>query len=274
MKNKNVYMILAALAIVSCTKNNPSEDTFDQNSSINVQQELQEGFYRGQKISYLTTDKHNIFEGDIIIPNDQISSVRSKSVAYNSQDFLWPNATVYYQITDENAAIEASIRQAIDNIDSNTELTFIEKTDGDNVIDFVGFEIGNANSAPIGYFAGDGNHTITLTATASVGDITHELGHVIGLEHEVFREDRDEFINIDWQNIDRRLRFNFNTRNAFGDNGTVLIGDFDANSIMMYRANDFALDPSRPVITLSDGSEFVRAEELSEQDITTINTIY
>ena len=37
----------------------------------------------------------------------------------------------------------------------------------------------------------------------------HELGHAIGMYHEQARPDRDEFIDIQYQNIAPPVKFNF-----------------------------------------------------------------
>ena len=39
----------------------------------------------------------------------------------------------------------------------------------------------------------------------------HELGHVLGLEHEHARQDRDDHVIINWNNVDDRKFVNFQT---------------------------------------------------------------
>lgn len=53
--------------------------------------------------------------------------------------------------------------------------------------------------APVGM--GTNIRVLKITKDCQMGNIMHELGHVIGLHHEHRRPDRDDFVKIDTENI-------------------------------------------------------------------------
>lgn len=123
------------------------------------------------------------------------------------------------------------------------------------------------------------------------GAMIHELGHVIGFNHEHQRPDRDDFILIHFENINPGIflswykkpiwNVNFSFLNlafhfAF-DRFTHGVVDtmgtkYDFSSVMHYPFFAFAeyYDESRPAMTLKDGSIdaiYREAEFLSDIDI-------
>ncbi|RLG45242.1 MAG: hypothetical protein DRN81_02360 [Thermoproteota archaeon] len=66
--------------------------------------------------------------------------------------------------------------------------------------------------------------------------IKHELGHVIGLIHEHERPDRDQYIDIKWENIREGKFHNFYGHTA---EGYPILGPYDYFSIMHYSSRAF-----------------------------------
>lgn len=98
----------------------------------------------------------------------------------------------------------------------------------------------------------------------------HELGHCLGLTHEHQRPDRDDFVSIRWDNIEKYGRYNFiKKQNPLID---ISRHYYDYKSIMHYRSRAFSKNKEKTII-------FHRGEpninfSLSDGDIDKIQTIY
>jgi hypothetical protein len=82
-------------------------------------------------------------------------------------------------------------------------------------------------------YSAPGNNMQDTTAGCSTGDIIHELGHAIGFSHEQQRQDRDHFLDVNWQNLQPSFE------NGYGEgyvSSSVPVGveAYDYGSIMQY----------------------------------------
>ena len=82
----------------------------------------------------------------------------------------------------------------------------------------------------------------------SPGTIVHEFIHAIGFYHEHTRPDRDRYVKIHWQNIEKDDKHNFD---EVSRNWLMGRTKYDGKSIMHYNAYDFSKNttPVRPTIT-------------------------
>jgi len=98
--------------------------------------------------------------------------------------------------------------------------------------------------------------------------IIHELGHAIGLLHTHQRSDRDEYINVHFENVDERYRRAFHKENY----GRKLV-PYDTSSVMHYGSYT-ATNNRKPTITLKNGGIIKEPRGLSADDVKAIQIMY
>lgn len=102
----------------------------------------------------------------------------------------------------------------------------------------------------------------------------HELGHVIGLNHEHSRRDRDHYVKINSQNIVSGVGHNFAKLNY--DKKTP----YDYFSIMHYGVRDYAKGNKKSIEILNPENLTINIDSigtrrrLSEHDIDWVNKMY
>ena len=113
-----------------------------------------------------------------------------------------------------------------------------------------------------------------LNGSNSVGNIAHEMGHVIGFNHEHNRPDRNSYITMHRGNILSYSAYMVDTDYDY------LGTPYDLDSIMHYPpiSGGDAVNPSLPVFTLKDDIVFNgtigQRQCLSYYDIIATNQLY
>lgn len=265
---KLLITVLTLAVISSCSKEAEIIPAPDNQTTVprispsnqKVTGNWEKKYYQGELIAYEKKNNMNLFLGDIIIPNDQLSDKPQKmydkvmGTGVVESSSLWTNRTVNYMIDPNTPEIKKQwIITAMRNWTNSTGIRFLdvsEKTDkGDHVYIAYG-TIGN-NS----YIGRNGGIQGLNLQDDGVGVIVHELGHTLGMYHEQSRSDRDRYIKINWDNIQEAWQpqyFNY----TCADNFIVKAPKtkFDFNSIMLYASiNTTAIDLSYPVMTKHNG---------------------
>ncbi|UYV68856.1 hypothetical protein LAZ67_6001289 [Cordylochernes scorpioides] len=105
------------------------------------------------------------------------------------------------------------------------------------------------------------------------GTILHELNHAVGFDHEQCRSDRDDHIEVLWDNIDEDEWDQFAKLEPHQNR---LLSPFDFDSIMLYGPRSFSKN-RRPTIRAKSGIKIIEVYDkyvLSKDDIKRINKLY
>lgn len=267
VKKSVVTGFVIMVAFASCNKNN--EDIMAEAQADGLQtKNIKEGKLGGQTITYEEKDGLNFFQGDIVLTDKQLTEDHSANKGGASFS-RWPGAKIYYTVAGNMGSINANkITTAVNEYNTKTNTQWIPRTNQTNYVEFIfGSSSGSDGWAHIGYQGG--KQTISLDQYISVGSVIHEMGHTVGLYHEHARKDRDQYVSIQWNNIQDGQAYNFNMYNSGTD-----IGPFNINSVMMYWPNSYSKN-GQPTIKRANNTNFTyNRTGFTTGDINTINTMY
>ena len=185
-------------------------------------------------------------------------------------DRLWKDGVIPVWFDPQlSASMLESIQDAIDIWNSLAGITFVEiDSDTPPDIDHVHLQPGEGCASWVGQRGGA--QELWVAPECTVGSVIHELGHVIGLEHEHTRTDRDEWIRINLDAVIDGRRHNFDK----APEGSRLLGEYDYSSIMHYGRDFFSADGSTTIEPLVPGVSIGQRVVPSAGDIEAVAELY
>ncbi|ODM99608.1 Zinc metalloproteinase nas-14 [Orchesella cincta] len=175
--------------------------------------------------------------GDIVVPDGVL--LRPPNLRFTSR---WPKGRVPYTIDQTlNDCRLDTIYDAMDEIEDLTCIRFVERNRERDYLSIRRAELGCASY--VGMIGGTQQLNLS-TGCFSKFTVTHELIHAIGMDHEQSRRDRSKFIEVDYDNVKRGKRSQFEVNPSHGGSGFP----YDIRSIMHYSAFLFARDNCEPTI--------------------------
>ena len=212
------------------------------------------------------------FDGEHIDQNPvpMIPGRSAITIGGSGQVRKWPNNTVVYRIDNLNSEMRNRFSQAMQEWESKTDIRFKERTNETNYVTVSG--TGNncrCGVATIGMFLNRG--FIRIGSQAPVSVIIHEIGHTLGYLHEQNRPDRDQYVNVLFENITDGAEDQF----FVSQNSIPLTDKLDLNSVMMYGSYTFSKDYRSPTIVDKNGNAYRKSTPgLSQGDIDGTNQAY
>ncbi|KAI5642540.1 astacin (Peptidase family m12A) domain-containing protein [Phthorimaea operculella] len=224
------------------------------------------------------------FEGDLIL-NDRQRRVIVENVAEGlSRNGLkdhtkrWPDNELVYYIQREHFTSDQvqAIQDGIDDLAQASCVKFrpYRKGDRDAVV-IQGSRRGCFSN--VGYQGG--YQVLNLNARHPTGrgcfrhgTIVHELLHSLGFYHMQSSPDRDDYIDVKWENIHEPARHNFRKYNTFSVSDFGVGYDYD--SVLHYGRRAFSRNGQDTLVPKQGGASIGQRIRLSDKDVQKLNKMY
>ncbi|XP_073820038.1 hatching enzyme 1.2-like [Musca autumnalis] len=207
-------------------------------------------------------------EGDILMP--QTSVILKNGLV--STATRWPNGIVPYEIGAHFQRRDLQmIRNAIREYHRRTCILFVPRTTEKDYISIVNGKSGCWSS--IGRVGGKQEVNLQSPGCLSKpGTAMHELMHVLGFLHEQNRQERDEFVDIKYENVKEAAYENFKKVSPTAAFGVP----YDYGSVMHYSPRAFSQNGQPTIVAKNpDGNRIMgQRNGFSHLDIEKINRMY
>ncbi|ODN02524.1 Zinc metalloproteinase nas-13 [Orchesella cincta] len=208
------------------------------------------------------------FEGDI---SGSLPPISTRSGIVNLR-YRWPQRTVPYDFEPSYPQdLRTMFNAATAHISSLTCIRFTPRT---TEKDYVYVSSGNGCYSNVGKVGG--KQIVSLPrACRNLGTFVHELIHALGFHHEQSRTDRDQFVKIKWENIERGKQNNFDkyAASVISPFGVT----YDYSSVMHYSRLAFSKnrrDPTIEAISAAATAEIGQRRGMSSGDVSKIKQMY
>jgi len=219
------------------------------------------------RVPFQVIDGWAVAYGDILlgVPEDETIT----EGIYNApRPDLWEREIPYHIQPDITKTDR--IRQALKYLEKNSGIHFVSYHDQKDAIIFE-----RAAEHCLSLLGRQGGlQPIRLSDHCGVKEVLHEILHAMGFVHEHSRPDRDQYVEIVWDNIEPQYRLQFEKvpdiwMGATGDS------PFDATSVMMYPTDFFSRKPGLQTIR-PKGNIIIRpvTQGLSDVDLMRLRRLY
>ena len=235
-------------------------------------------------ITYEEVGDTPVFEEDIILSREIVDGKAAVDKFINSEP--WTNAIIPVAIHPDLQNKER-VLGALRYVMTNTPIIFkpLEVNENNEILDpnFVVFRPHPTDcSSNLGMVGGA--QVINVANWCRTGSLIHEIGHLVGLWHEQTRCDRDQYLDINEDNIRPNWLRQFNSlcdpNNPNSPLSPISFGEYDYCSIMHYpRYSQLAsIDPNVPVMIpkneIIDCEDIGQRNGYSQGDIDAISDVY
>jgi hypothetical protein len=171
-----------------------------------------------------------LIDGDIQVRlTDYLIHLGGGRSVFGDVDFWSTNVVPYDFVLSGGGAVSSANQQnavnAMNQIGARSGLTFRPAVPNDT--SRIRFQSSTGNNSPVGRQGG--TQIINIVSWNTQFVIIHEIYHSLGFWHEQSAPDRDNFVVINWGNIQSGFSHNFDVRS-----GASVYGPYDFDSFMHY----------------------------------------
>lgn len=221
-------------------------------------------------LDVIVADSLIIWGGDMILGSQtEALPPNAMAVVLSKQEYIWPYGVIPYVPPANDHPCRASIIAAMKEYQQRTNICFRERTTEDV---YISFGSKNCNST-VGYIQ---KSYIVNVGTNCGCNALHELGHAIGLWHEHQSPQRDNFIEIQKQNIPNEEIYKTNY-SKLDESNSYVYTPYDIFSVMHYPAKAKYNGNTVEIIKCKNGTcpnEMGYPKHLSALDVIGIKNIY
>ncbi|TNM95219.1 hypothetical protein fugu_017978 [Takifugu bimaculatus] len=188
-----------------------------------------------------------------------------------------------FVVADRKTEVQEAFKMISDSscirfVSHSTEFNYLKFLDGSGCASYVGCQ--------------GGEQKLYFPNICTVGNLCHEIMHALGLHHEHTREDRDQYVTIEWEHIlkgrhGKKVHFKKKSgsdsfifllqgkeKNFSIKKGNTLNLPYDLKSIMHYGEWFFSKDGKRTLSPKTSERDIGQREHLSKLDIQRLNKLY
>ncbi|MEQ2163125.1 Meprin A subunit beta [Goodea atripinnis] len=207
----------------------------------------------------------DLLEGDI--EQDEIHDRNS----IIGDKYRWPTTIPYYLEDSLDINAKGVILKAFDQYRLKTCIDFTPWKGEEH---YISVFKGNGCYSSVGNRR-IGKQQLSIGANCdTLGTVEHEFLHALGFWHEQSRADRDDYVNIIWEQIEPGKEHNFNT---YDDTVSDALGvPYDYGSVMHYSKTAFSINSEPTMITKIPQFTDVIGQRMgfSASDLTKLNLLY
>jgi hypothetical protein len=220
-----------------------------------------------------------INEPNKLVLNDMIFTPRQKQQLrtrlFSNFAKTWTNGVIPYVIDPviQNDGVRLkAIQDSISIYTNKTCIKWVPRTTEVNYVNFMDGGYGRCYSY-CGMISGRQELSVGERC-GTVGTLIHEMMHALGFKHEHQRPDRDQYVSVITENIEKNYVYAYNKINS--DQATLQNLRYDYDSIMHYDSVGFGINGLTTLVTKDTSKQYSigRKYVFSKCDLEKINKMY